>query len=100
MQLGDDEDSLPGPVYALWQVYAQMWIGAFEKENYESGGLIALVLAVGCSLFMVVVMMNLLIAIIQSTYMRVRTFSTESFYKELASLVVKLDLERGDRHDG
>lgn len=85
-----DETPIPGPLFAIWKVYVALWLGEIETHVFEHN-LLYLGLFMICSLFMLVVLLNLLISIIQSTVIRVQQQAQESYYKELASLMLEVE---------
>merc|ERR1719158_698344 len=76
--------------YFLWRGYHSSWLGNFGNAEYENS-LFDGLMFIFQSLFMCVVMLNLLIAIMGDTFARVKENATVAYFEELAGLLQEIE---------
>eukprot|EP00747_Dinoflagellata_sp_TGD_P042411 gnl/TRDRNA2_/TRDRNA2_142065_c1_seq1.p1 gnl/TRDRNA2_/TRDRNA2_142065_c1~~gnl/TRDRNA2_/TRDRNA2_142065_c1_seq1.p1 ORF type:complete len:294 (+),score=70.36 gnl/TRDRNA2_/TRDRNA2_142065_c1_seq1:1-882(+) len=78
------------PFELLWVLYNAAWLGDYE-EGFD-GAVIDRLMFGSMTVFMVVVLLNLLIAIMADTFATVQESATVEFYHTFAELVYELEL--------
>lgn len=74
----------------IWVVYNSVWLANIPHGAFEGSGLEQMFF-VACSIFMLVVMMNLLIAIMSDTFNRVKEDAIVAYYRQKAVLIYEVD---------
>jgi len=89
--LGEDGGSLPTkPMQLAWQVYNSAWLGATWEDETLSD--LQHGLYIFMTLFMLIILLNMLIAIMGDTFQRVMEVRTVEFYFSFAELIYDLEM--------